>query len=274
MIIPVITAKLSKLFIIYRVGGFLYAEISRDSELAEVAADLLRGVERAIYYIVDIIFVLSPSMAENEEFGGFRQKTYVWNHYFFDNSSFSITTPYDQREMVIGHIGVSTVKGTLELLEGISQMDTSDVDRVIIVGDGSAMQAAVERADHMSIPIEFTGKVKRDNMEHQFNRMRLLVISSRSEGVPKVAIEAMACGTPVLATRVGGIPDYIEQGVNGFLVDSNEPEELATAIQDALEAIDQGYSTRANNTVEEEFSLEQVASEYRRIIVEENINAR
>ena len=55
----------------------------------------------------------------------------------------------------------------------------------------------------------------------------VLALSSRSEGLPVVLLEAMAAGLPLVATKVGGIPDIVEDGGNGYLVNAKSPEEIA-----------------------------------------------
>jgi glycosyltransferase involved in cell wall biosynthesis len=59
----------------------------------------------------------------------------------------------------------------------------------------------------------------------------LFVFTSLNEGFGNVIIEAMACGLPVVGTRVGGTPELVQDGQNGFLVDSDDIQALATAIQ-------------------------------------------
>ncbi len=76
----------------------------------------------------------------------------------------------------------------------------------------------------------------------------IFVLSSHSEGTPRVLIEAMAFGSPIVATRVGGIPDIIEDGVNGILVEPREPISLANAIIDLI-ADDYKYKTISQNNI-------------------------
>ena len=58
----------------------------------------------------------------------------------------------------------------------------------------------------------------------------LLVLNSRDEPFGLVLIEAMACGTPVLATRVGGIPEIVTDSENGWLIESGDPAALASTL--------------------------------------------
>jgi len=65
-----------------------------------------------------------------------------------------------------------------------------------------------------------------------YSQCQVLVLPSLTEGQPLVILEAFGCGIPVVATRVGGIPDIIEDAVNGFLVSPGAAEELAKALED------------------------------------------
>ncbi len=62
----------------------------------------------------------------------------------------------------------------------------------------------------------------------------VFVLPSLSEGTPRAVIEAMSCGLPIVATKVGGIPEIITDGVNGFLVPIRNEKALAEAIEKAL----------------------------------------
>ena len=85
----------------------------------------------------------------------------------------------------------------------------------------------------------------------------LVVQSSVSEGMPNAVLEAMAAGRPIVATRAGGIPELVEDGVSGLLVPARDPEALARAILDLLgDATRRGaLGARARERASREFSV-------------------
>jgi len=82
--------------------------------------------------------------------------------------------------------------------------------------------------------VMFTGWVPHEELPKYLNDIKLYVLPSYSEGLPKATLEAMACGTPVLVTPVGGIPDVIKDGKTGFITEDNSSECIARNIIRAL----------------------------------------
>ena len=78
--------------------------------------------------------------------------------------------------------------------------------------------------------IEFVGKKTDDDLIREYKSSHLFVLPSSSEGQPITLLEAMACGLPIIATKTGGIPEIVKEGVNGLLVPPNGDNDLANAI--------------------------------------------
>ena len=129
-------------------------------------------------------------------------------------------------------------KGVLDLVAAIPAVLRAVPDASFVVaGRGIAGSATPESigslASRLGVEraLRLPGWVDGDDAKGPLLRAAdLFVLPSYAEALPVSVLEAMAHGVPVLATRVGGIPDVIAHGVNGFLVDAGEPEALAQAI--------------------------------------------
>lgn len=99
-----------------------------------------------------------------------------------------------------------------------------------IIGDGPERETLEQKAAALGIAerVRFHGALP--DAGRYFSGFDSFVLSSRTEGTPMVLFEAMACRTPIVATRVGGVPDVIS-GTEGLLVDSEDPDALAAAIR-------------------------------------------
>jgi glycosyltransferase involved in cell wall biosynthesis len=112
------------------------------------------------------------------------------------------------------------------------------------VGDGNQRQALVARSASTA-----TGKVHWHGLVHAASRLLrafdVFVLSSRTEGTPMVLFEAMNAGIPIVATRVGGVPDMLRRE-DALLVEPDDPESLASAIRETMRNPDAARSRAAS----------------------------
>src|SRR5262249_50813680 len=105
--------------------------------------------------------------------------------------------------------------------------------------------------------------------EPYLHAMDVFALSSQSEGMPLSVLEAWAADVPVVSTRVGGIPELVDDGRTGVLVDFDDEEAMAQALGDLLADPDLARGLRkAGRDRVEAFSLERMADEYQRHYLE------
>lgn len=166
-------------------------------------------------------------------------------------------------ETVVGTVGrLSSVKAQDRLLRATQQLILAGYKiRVLLVGEGPMEQFLKELTKHLGLDrvVVFTGHQER--VVDYLSAMDVFVLPSLSEGIPMALLEALAIARPVVATRVGGIPEVIEHGVNGLLVDPEDTSLLARSIRELIEdrskAIGLGKAGRVR--IEREFSANLMA---------------
>jgi glycosyltransferase involved in cell wall biosynthesis len=140
---------------------------------------------------------------------------------------------YSPLLLYVGNLKPS--KGCLDLLEAFpALLAKQPLARLIYVGTGPARTTLLERAKALGCldHVELAGAVAHDELGDWFRSADLLCLPSHNEGVPNVVLEAMACGTPVVATHVGGIPEVVPHYA-GILVPPRVRLALSTALIDA-----------------------------------------
>jgi len=110
-------------------------------------------------------------------------------------------------------------------------------DRLVIAGDGPERGMLEARAAAGIDPqsVRFLGEISQQDLALWLDAATAFCLPSRNEGTPNVVIEALASGRPVVASRVGGIPEIVTDGRNGFLVESGDAAQLADRLQMVLE---------------------------------------
>jgi len=136
---------------------------------------------------------------------------------------------------------------------------------LLLVGSTGRCTQVQRQAANMELPrVHFLGR--RDDVPDILRQVNVLVLISRREGLPRVVIEAMATGVPVVASAVRGNRDLVRPGTNGWLVDPSKPAECAEALMECLADPEQGRRLGANGRrLVEPYLLGNVCDELDRI---------
>ena len=140
----------------------------------------------------------------------------------------SYSSDTDQNIIFVGTL--RQIKGVRYLIEAMSIMRLNDPHvELMIVGDGEEKEYLQKLTSDLNLNncVSFVGKVPNDDIPKYMKEADLFVLPSLSESFGIVNIEAMASGLPIVSTNVGGLPDLIKDGINGFLVNPRDPAAIA-----------------------------------------------
>jgi glycosyltransferase involved in cell wall biosynthesis len=104
----------------------------------------------------------------------------------------------------------------------------------LLAGDGEEASHLKRLAEELQVGDRVFFPGWQQELPHVLSALDLFVLPSRNEGMGRVLVQAMAMGTPIVATRVGGIPEVLGEGETGLLVAHDDPVELAAAIERLL----------------------------------------
>jgi len=275
-ILPIVLGRLFRKKSVFVVTGMEVREIRVKQRNVLLRASLSQAsvIYRSVcFHLVHRLGVESPSMIESHGLTKYRNKVRVFGTRYVDAAAFRPERPFHERENVVGYVGrLSQEKGVLNFVEAIPRVLASDGRiKFLIVGDGLLKNRIEERIRQQSVgdKVTLTGWVPHEKVPEWLNRLRLIILPSYTEGLPPLVQEAMACGTPVLATPVGGIPDLIKDGETGFLLEDNSPECIARRVLEVLnDPRLPEVSHRASAFIREHYSRECVTQQWREVLEE------
>jgi glycosyltransferase involved in cell wall biosynthesis len=169
---------------------------------------------------------------------------------------------------VILSVGCGTIrKGIPYLLRSVRDVKAQIPDvRLIVTGPTSYKQQMLSITRDLGIQenVIFSGKVPREELPFYYSACDIVAVPSLQEGFPIVVLEAMASGKPVVASRVGGIPEAIEPGKTGILVDAGNSNQLGRALITLLNDQDlrRRMGREARLVAETRFDWERIAQRY------------
>lgn len=221
--------------------------------------------------LADRIAVFSSDITDPRLKGYKRKISPSGSRFYVDTSSFKVERNLDGRENLVSYIGrFEEIKGVMNFVKAIPMvLRESDGVKVLIGGDGSLRdEIGKEIKDaNLSDRVTLINWIPHDKLPLYLNEIKLLVIPSYSEAGPHILFEAMACGTPVLATQVGVMPDVIKDGKIGFIMEDNSPECIAKNVIRALNHSNLAQIAKAaQNLVEKEYTHESAVERYRSIL--------
>jgi glycosyltransferase involved in cell wall biosynthesis len=137
--------------------------------------------------------------------------------------------PHPNEDLIVGNIGrLDAMKAQDVLIRAIAQVERV---QAFILGDGDQRHALEALANDLGVGdrVHFLGWV--DNPRSYLSKFHLIVMPSRSEGFPLAMVEAMLAARPVIATRIGSMPEAIIPGKTGILIEKNDAVGLAEALK-------------------------------------------
>jgi D-inositol-3-phosphate glycosyltransferase len=179
---------------------------------------------------------------------------------------------------IILYVGrIEPLKGISNLIKAFSYLKDNHNIKLAIIGGG---ESSDEETVHLKLyaqelgvedRILFTGTVKQNRMPYYYSAADVCVISSFYESFGLVALESLSCGIPIVANDVGDLRNIVRQGETGYVIDSNDPDQLAEKINLVLnKPADEKASALSIRGSVKEFAwaniAEALADEFRRVL--------
>lgn len=217
------------------------------------------------------IIVYSKIIIQERGLEKYGNKISIACEHIINLDEFRINKQIIDREKNVGYIGtISKIKGVPNLMQAIPNILNED-NRIefIIGGDGDAFNETEEfiSENRLNDSVKLPGWIPHNHLPEYLNELKLLVLPSYTEGLPNIVLEAMACGTPVLATPVAAVPDIIKDGETGFIMANNSPECIAKNVTRALEHPNlETIVENAKELVERKFTYEAAVNRWKKIL--------
>ena len=268
LLLPTLTAKLLRKKVVLAFAGDI--DVSGSTCIVIHAVKILSNTNCTL---ANHIILYSPSLIKEWNLEKYKDKISIAHKHFLDFDKFKVKKKFDERDNLVGYIGrLSEEKGILNFVKAIPEVIKESDDIKFLIGGDGELQGEIEKyldGESLNDRVKLAGWITHKKLPDYLNELKLVVLPSYTEGLPNLMLEAMACGTPVLATPVGGIPDVITDGETGFIMENNSPVCIAENVMRALEPPDlEGIVENARALVERGFTYEAAVERYRTILEE------
>lgn len=235
----VVTKKLSKIYpIIFtnHTGEFLFLEKYK----------ILKIIQKK--FISHYSYIIAPSL---ELLPNRNKVEYIPNgvdiEFFKDFGTswkidFRIKNNLDKKYVFLCPRRWAPTKGIIYFAKAINILTNSAIKNSVFLFAGSNYEGYNKYSEEILqelskshyADIRLLGNLNQDELREYYNASDVVIIPSLMEATSLAALESMACGTPVLSTNVGGMPEIIKNGINGWLIPPKSPESIAKIIEEVI----------------------------------------
>jgi glycosyltransferase involved in cell wall biosynthesis len=229
---------------------------------------LLHLIESLSYFLADRILPENQQLAVVYEMLKYDAKISIGSQYV-DTSTFKETKRLSERKYDVGYIGrLIPEKGALAFTKALPLILKDKSSQCIIIGDGH-LRNEIEQVvidNNIQSQVKSLDWVENKMLPHYLNDIKLVVVPSDYEGLSNLMLEAMACGTLVLATPVGGTPGIVREGETGFVLQNNSSECIAKNVFRVLNSTElDRIRENAHAQINETYSYPAAVARYRNI---------
>ncbi|KAB2338302.1 N-acetyl-alpha-D-glucosaminyl L-malate synthase BshA [Cytobacillus depressus] len=176
-----------------------------------------------------------------------------------------------RHEKVVIHVSnFRGVKRVQDVVKAFARISEEIPSKLLLVGDGPEMTVVCTLVKQLGIEDKVLLLGKQDNLEELYSLSDLMLLLSEKESFGLVALEAMACGVPCIGTNIGGIPEVITNGINGYLCKLGDIETIAKKGINLLsdQELHARFSKEAVNSAYTNFRSEIIVTQYENIYYE------
>jgi L-malate glycosyltransferase len=176
----------------------------------------------------------------------------------------------DNEKVIIHVSNFRGVKRVTDVVAAFNLIQNEIPAKLLLVGDGPEMTVICRQVGELGLEDKVLFLGKQDNLEELYSLSDIKLLLSEKESFGLVALEAMACGVPSIGTNVGGIPEVIEDGYNGFICEVGNVAQVAEKSLLLLkdETLHKELSGHALQTARTKFHSSKIVEEYERIYKE------
>ncbi|HEY2421305.1 MAG TPA: N-acetyl-alpha-D-glucosaminyl L-malate synthase BshA [Neobacillus sp.] len=173
----------------------------------------------------------------------------------------------DDEKIVIHVSNFRPVKRVQDVVKSFAEISKAMPAKLLLVGDGPEMTRICNLVRDLGLESQVIFLGKQENLDELYSMSDLMLLLSEKESFGLVALEALSCGVPCIATNVGGIPEVIEDGITGFVCNVGDIKDISTKAISLLNdpKLHQQYSDQAIVSVRSKFSAEQIVHQYEQI---------
>ncbi|MGG3562581.1 N-acetyl-alpha-D-glucosaminyl L-malate synthase BshA [Neobacillus rhizosphaerae] len=185
-----------------------------------------------------------------------------------NSSSLKAEFEINENEKVIIHVSnFRAVKRVQDVVKTFAKISAIMPAKLLLVGDGPEISIVCKLVKQLALEDRVIFLGKQENLEELYSISDLKLLLSEKESFGLVALEAMACGVPCIGTNVGGVPEVIQHGQNGFICEVGDIEDISTKAISLLSdrQLHLDFSNRAMETVKTKFMADKIVEQYEQI---------